>query len=239
MVGCWSVSGTHVERYKLSTEKKREYRELGTWYTWYQRPGTNHPHHLGTDVTFFLPRPQHLTKSLLLFNIIYPPPSILILFCVSCYGWCLFVCTWCSCWCVLLISSFGIVVDCFVAHTYDLLRFFFTWWPAPTDLQNPHPPTLQGFCTDAHRFTLKCWWVVGDVGWTTFRDSPYESDFILVIQVRAIIACLLIFFITQSGRCILRPPRLLLCCFPLHRRQISSDITSSPLSSTATKHKLL
>ena len=47
----------------------------------------------------------------------------------------------------------------------------------------------------------------------------------------------------QSGSCTLRPPRLLLRCFPLHRRQISSvhrrkissDITSSPLSSTATK----
>ena len=102
-----------------------------------------------------------------------------------------------------------------------------------------HTPTLQGFCADAHRFTLKCWWVVGDVGWTTFRDSPYESDFILVIQVRAIIACLLILFITQSGRCILRPPRLLLCSFPLHRRQISSDITSSPLSSAAKNHELL
>ena len=41
-------------------------------------------------------------------------------------------------------------------------------------------------------------------------------------------------FITQSGSCTLWPPRLL-CCFPLHRRQISSDMTSSPLSSTATK----
>ena len=48
-------------------------------------------------------------------------------------------------------------------------------------------------------------------------------------------SCLLNLFITQSGSCKLRPPRLLLCCFPLHRRQTSSDITSSPLSSTATK----
>ena len=77
--------------------------------------------------------------------------------------------------------------------------------------------------------------MVGGVGWTTFRDSPHEIDFILVTQVRAIICCLLILFITQSGSCTLRSPRLLLCCFPLHRRQISSDITSSPLSSTATK----
>ena len=67
-----------------------------------------------------------------------------------------------------------------------------------------------------------------------FIYSPYESDFILVTQVRATICCLLILFITQSGST-RRPPCLLLCCFPLHRRQISSDITSSALSSTATK----
>ena len=41
--------------------------------------------------------------------------------------------------------------------------------------------------------------------------------------------------IPQSGSCTPRPPRLLFFCFPLHRRQISSDITSSPLSSTASK----
>ena len=41
--------------------------------------------------------------------------------------------------------------------------------------------------------------------------------------------------IKESGSCTLRPPRLFLCCFPLHRRQTSSDITSSALSSTATK----
>ena len=41
---------------------------------------SNHPHHLGTDVvTFFLPRPQHLTKALLLTNIICPLPSISII----------------------------------------------------------------------------------------------------------------------------------------------------------------
>ena len=41
--------------------------------------------------------------------------------------------------------------------------------------------------------------------------------------------------INQSESCTFRPPRLLPCCFPLLRRQISSDITSSPLLSTATK----
>ena len=95
-------------------------------------------------------------------------------------------------------------------------------------------PLCKGFA-DAHRFTLKCWWVVGGVDWTIFRDSPYKSDFISVTHVRAMMCCLLILFITQFGSCTLRPPRLLLCCFPLNRRQISSDTTSSPLSSTATK----
>ena len=47
--------------------------------------------------------------------------------------------------------------------------------------------------------------------------------------------CLLILLITQSGSWTLRPPRLLLSCFPLFRRHILSDITYSPLSSTATK----
>ena len=130
-------------------------------------------------------------------------------------------CTSCSCWCVCVFSHMGFI---FVAHTCYSLRFF-------CSLCDPHPPTythsptLQGFFADAHRFKLKCW-VVGGVGWTTVRDSPCESDLILVIQVRVIINCLLILFITQSGSCTLRRPRLL-CCFPLHRRQNSSDIMSS------------
>ena len=41
--------------------------------------------------------------------------------------------------------------------------------------------------------------------------------------------------INQFGSCTLRPLRLLYCCFPLNRRQISSDITSSPLFATASK----
>ena len=44
----------------------------------------------------------------------------------------------------------------------------------------------------------------------------------------------LILFKTQSGSCTLWPPRLV-SCFPLFRRQISPEITSSPLSLTATK----
>ena len=189
--------------------------------TRYQRPGTtNHPHHLGTDVTFFLPR-SHLKKTLIntWYNI--PPPSILIIL----LHFMVFVCTWCS-WCVLLIFfSFG-------------LDDFFTRWCAWYLLRFCHlvtgTPTLQGFCADAHRFTLKCWWVVVGIGWTTFRVSSYESDSILVTQVRAITCCLLVLFITQSGSCTRRPPRLRLCCFPLHRRQISSNVTPLPLLSTAT-----
>ena len=60
-----------------------------------------------------------------------------------------------------------------------------------------HPPTFQGFSADAHCFTLTCWWVVGGVSWTTFRDSPCENDFILVTQVRAIILCLFDFVRNQ------------------------------------------
>ena len=53
--------------------------------------------------------------------------------------------------------------------------------------------------------------------WRRFRDSPHESDFILVTQVRAIICCLLILFKTQSESGTFPPPRLLRCGFPLHR----------------------
>ena len=137
------------------------------------------------------------------------------------------------CW---FFFSFGIFIHyffCICSVIYSGV-FFFTWWPTSIDL---YPPThfARVLRWRAWIHTEMFWWMVGGVGWTTFRESPYESDFILMTQVRAIICCLLILFITQSGSCTLRPPRLLLCYFPLHRRQISWDITSSPLSSTATK----
>ena len=89
----------------------------------------------------------------------------------------------------------------FLAHTSGyLLRGIVSSLGDPRRPTYTHPPTLQGFCTDAHRFTLNCWWLVAGVGWTTFRDSPYESDFILMTQARAIICCLLIFFIDGQGR---------------------------------------
>ena len=122
--------------------------------TRYQRPGTtNHPHHLGTDVTFFLPR-SHLKKTLIntWYNI--PPPSILIIL----LHFMVFVCTWCS-WCVLLIFfSFG-------------LDDFFTRWCAWYLLRFCHlvtgTPTLQGFCADAHHFTTEM--LVGG-GWCWLDD---------------------------------------------------------------------
>ena len=73
VVGCWYVSGTHVEIYQFSRLKKTKI----SWFrcTWCQRPGTtNHPHHLARGVTFFLPRPQHLTKTLLFINQYNIPP---------------------------------------------------------------------------------------------------------------------------------------------------------------------
>ena len=121
--------------------------------------------------------------------------------------------------CNILVICSGVFFFHLVIHTHR---------PIPTR------PLCKGFA-DGHRFTLKCFWVVGGADWMTFRDSPYESDFILATQVRAIMCCLLILIPSQSRSCTLRPPRILRCCFPLHRRQISSDITSLPISSNATK----
>ena len=72
---------------------------------------------------------------------------------------------------------------------------------------------------------------------TTFRNHLCYVDFILVIHVEAMICRLLILFITQSASCTVRLPCLLHCCFPSHGWQISLDIASLPLSSTARKTK--
>ena len=108
--------------------------------------------------------------------------------------------------------------------TYLLITPFFFVLGDPHPQIHTNPPTLRGICAAAHRVTPKCWCVVCGVVWTTFIDPPCDSDFILVTQVRAIMCGLLILFIAQSGSCTLRPPRLFLCCFLSHRRQISSDI---------------
>ena len=149
MVGCWYVPGTHVERYKLSTDKTKISRIR---YTWYQRSGTtNHPHHLGTDVTFSLPRPQHLTKTSLFVNrsTIPPPPSVLITIShfVLWLIFFLFVCTWCSCWCVLLIFF---IWDCcwlYFFYTYLLFTPGYLVFHLVTHTHRPIPthPICKGF----------------------------------------------------------------------------------------------
>ena len=80
----WLVADTYQVRTQRDTNSlRKEIKMSRIRYTWYQRPGTtNHPYHLGTDATFFLPRTQPLTKNLLLihtskYNI--PPPSISII----------------------------------------------------------------------------------------------------------------------------------------------------------------
>ena len=106
--GCWHYyqvsSLTYVYTYV--------YYIICTWYTYiswirctrYQRPGTtNHPHHLGADVTFCLPRPQHLTQTLLI-NIIYPPLH-------SDYS-----------------SSFRVVVDGFCLFALGVVADVRYWW---------------------------------------------------------------------------------------------------------------
>ena len=66
------VADTYARRDINSLQKNNKISRIR--YTGYQRPGTtNDPDHLGTDVTFVLPRPQHFTK-ILLINIVYPPP---------------------------------------------------------------------------------------------------------------------------------------------------------------------
>ena len=227
MGGCSYVPGTYEDRYKSPTGKTKISRIR---YTRYQRSGTtNQRHHLGTGVTFFLPRP-HLTKTLLII-LIYPLPlhflcSLAFRVKVDGFG----------------LDALGVVADVccwFLLHLGLLMFFLHIMFFTPGCFSTyTHPPTLQGFCAEANRFTRKSWWVVGGGWcWLDVQRFPLRKWLHLATQVWATTCCLLIWFITQSGTCTLRPPRLL-CCFLLHRQQISSDITSSPLSLTAKKHKL-
>ena len=146
-------------------------------YTRCQRPGTtDHPHHLGTDVTVFLSRPQQLTKTFSLINIYTPP------FCFDNHyafratvdEFCFFalgvvaesdVCYW-------FIFSFGVVVDeCYRKYLFTPGYYFLLGEPHPPT--NTHPSTLRGFCANAHRFPLKCCWVVGG-GWCTCVTVPVD-----------------------------------------------------------------
>ena len=169
---------------------QKKYKISRISYTRYQRNGsTNHPHHLGTDVTFFLPRPPAPHEDII--NQYNTPPLLLSLF-FRFSGWwfCLFALGVVAdvCWLFFHLELFSIIL--FAQVIYSGVHFFSLGDPHPPTYT--HPLTLQGFCADAHRFTPKYWWVVGGVGWTTFRDSPYESEFILVTQVRAIVCYLLI-----------------------------------------------
>ena len=82
--------------------------------------------------------------------------------------------------CLVVFFPLRIVVDVFLCTYLSFSPFFFLLG-GPHPPTYTHPPILQGFSADMHRFTLKCWWVVGGVGWTTFRDS-LQKWFILVTQ---------------------------------------------------------
>ena len=159
--------------YQVRTQRDTNYVQKKTkisrirYTTRYQKPGTtNRLHHLGTDVTFFLPQPQHLKKTLI--NTISPPPPFLLFFCISCYG-CVYLCLHFLVQLLMCVvgnfCSFGVVDFLVFAHivrTCYLLRGFVFF------LLVTHAPTFQWFCADTHRFTLRCWWLValGGVGGT-------------------------------------------------------------------------
>ena len=56
---------------------------------------------------------------------------------------------------VCVFFSFDVVVDFFFAHVIYSRILFLLGDPHPPTYT--HPPTLRGFCSDAHPFTLKCW----------------------------------------------------------------------------------
>ena len=88
-----------------------------------------------------------------------------------------FFCTWCSCWCVLIFFHLGWLLIIDFAHTYYLLRgivFFHLVTHAHRPI--PTPTHFARVCADVHRFTLKCWWLVGGGWcWTTCRDPPTKA----------------------------------------------------------------
>ena len=137
------------------------------------------------------------------------------------------------CWCVCVFFHLGLIVDYFFAHQLVIysgvyIYMFFTCDPHPPTYSSiPSHPICKGFAL-TNRFKLKCWWVVGGVGWTTSRGSQCEVrnwiHFVWWPTVSAIKFCLLIWFITESGSCTFRLPRLVICCFPLHwRLQVTSS----------------
>ena len=142
----------------------------------------------------------------LLINIIFRPPSILIITLHFVLWLMIFVCLHlCSCWCVLLIFfHLGLLLIIFFARTCYLLRgiFSFTWWPTPTDLYSSiHLARVLCWRASLHTEMLisggLCW--LDDVQrfpprkWRHFGD-PDESNNMLP----------LILFITPSWSCALR-----------------------------------
>ena len=86
--------------------------------------------------------------------------------------------SWCGWW----FFALGVVADmCWLVSIRGCWLFFLLviYWGVlcfslgyPRPPTYTHPPTLQGFYADAHRFTPKCCWVVSGVGWMTLSEIP-------------------------------------------------------------------
>ena len=180
---------------------------------------------------FFLPRPEHLTKTSLIIIIYTPHPPFWLFFCISCYAW------WFLFFAPRVVADvcvFFLIWGLFLLHILVIHSVFFVHFVTHTRRPILTHPLCKGFSLTR----IASHWNVG--GWSVAlveqrsEIPPAKKVTSLVTQPRALICGLLIFFMTQSGSCTLQPSRLL-CCFPSHWRQISSNITSSSLSSTATK----
>ena len=87
-------------------------------------------------------------------SIQYPPSLHLIIILHFVLWLMIFVCTWCSGWCIDYFFHFGMLII-FLAHViYSGVLFLFTWWPT-------HPP-CKGFTLTriASHWNVGRWWVV-------------------------------------------------------------------------------
>ena len=119
--------------------------------------------------------------------------------------------------------------------TYLLFtRGYFFFLVTHTHLPIPTHSLCKGFALTriASHWNVGGWWVVLVGRRSEIPPTKVTSFWWPTGKSNNMLASIL--FITQSGSCTLRPP-CLLWCFPSHPQQISSDITSSPLSSSATK----
>ena len=161
MVGCWYVPGTHVER--NSSLQKNIYianRVHLVPETWYHQPPP--PTRIRCDVfppTTTTPNEDNI--------IMYHPPSTSIILLQFVVWLMIFVCIWCSCWwsdaCWWYFFHLGLLLNTFLHIHACYLLLFFVLLGDPHPPTYTHPPTSRRFCADAHRFTLKYWWVVGGV----------------------------------------------------------------------------